>query len=303
MFKNFAQIVDKATKTDGKTIAVAAANDVNTLSTFAIAQKRGLAKGILVGDKEQIETLAKENDIDLSGQEIVHAADDKEAAAKACSLVRQGKAEVLMKGLVKTSTFLKAVLDNENGLRSGKLLSHVFVFEDKLRDKLVLLTDGGINIRPTLEEKAEIVKNSVKLFEAMGGKDAKVAALAAIENVNEKMSETVDARKLQEMSEAGDLGCFVQGPLALDNAISEEAAKVKGLTGEVVGKADILLAPDIASGNLLGKSLMFYGQTANAGTVVGTTAPVIFLSRADDEETKLNSIALCLAVSESIKPA
>jgi len=304
MLKNFEDIVARAEANKGATIAVAAANDVNTLQTFAIAQRRGLATGILVGDEAQIRTLADDHGIDLAGQEIVHAADDREAAAVACSLVRQGRADVLMKGLVKTSTFLKAVLDPDNGLRSGELLSHVFVFEDTLNDKLVLLTDGGINIRPSLDEKAEIIKNAAALFGRMGGGRPRVAALAAVETVNEKMPETVEAQQLERMATAGELGdCLVQGPLALDNAISVEAARIKGMSGDVVGNADILLAPDIASGNLLGKSLMFYGRTANAGTVVGTTAPVIFLSRADDEATKLNSIALCLAVSKPMTTA
>lgn len=301
MLKSFKEVIERASKMEGKKIAVAAANDLNTLKTFAIAKDRGLAKGLLVGDADRIEKLAAENGIDLSGQEIYHEQEDAEAARVACDMVRKKQADVLMKGLVKTSTFLKAVLDADRGLRSGKLLSHVFVFEDRLNGKLVLLTDGGINIRPDVEEKAEIIKNAVELYRAMGGEEARVAALAAIENVNEKMAETVDARKLEDMSKEGALGnCKVQGPLALDNAISKEAAKVKGLEGPVVGSADVLLAPDIASGNLLGKSLLYYGKSANAGTVVGTSAPVIFLSRADDENTKLNSIALCLAVSESL---
>jgi phosphate butyryltransferase len=298
MFRNFDEIIKKAATGKQKIIAVAAANDVNTLSTFALAHKKGLARGILVGDKEVMERIARENDIDLSSQEIIHIPDDKEASLKACSLVKEGKADVLMKGMVKTSTFLKAVLDKDCGLRSGKLLSHVFIFEDSVNKQLTLLTDGGINIKPTLDEKAEIIKNSVALYKKMGGQTAKVAVLAAVEMVNEKMPETVDGAKLQEMAEAGELGdCFVQGPLALDNAISKEAVKIKKLSGDVVGSANILLAPDIASGNLLGKSLIYYGNAANAGTVVGTTAPVIFLSRADNEETKLNSIALCLAIS------
>ena len=299
MFKNFKEIFEKASSGAPKIIAVAAANDLNTLSTFALAYEKGMARGILVGDKDVIHRIADENGIDLESQEIIHCPDDKEAALKACSLVREGKADVLMKGMVKTSTFLKAVLDNESGLRSGKLLSHVFVFEDKVNDQLTLLTDGGINIKPTLEEKAEIVKNSVNLFKKMGGDKAKVAALAAVEMVNEKMEETVHGARLQEMAESGELGdCYVQGPLALDNAISKEAVKIKNLSGSVVGEANILLAPDIASGNLLGKSLIYYGESQNAGTVVGTTAPVIFLSRADNEETKLNSIALCLAITQ-----
>jgi len=299
MFKNFKEVIEKAASGEPKTIAVAAANDLNTLSTFAIAHKKGMAKGILVGNKETIEKIVKEHNIDLGDQQIIDCPDDKEAALKACSLVKEGTADVLMKGMVKTSIFLKAVLDKEHGLRSGKLLSHVFIFEDSINNQLTLLTDGGINIKPGLDEKAEIVKNSVNLFKKMGGDKAKVAALAAVEVVNEKMPETVDGAKLQEMAEAGELGdCHVQGPLALDNAISEEAVKIKKMSGNVVGKANILLAPDIASGNLLGKSLIYYGKAANAGTVVGTSAPVIFLSRADNEETKLNSIALCLAISD-----
>lgn len=303
MYRSFEEIRAAAGRGAGKTIAVAAANDATTLSTFAIASQRKLARGILVGDEAKIRAVAKAEGLDLSGHEVVHVPDEKEAALVACGLVREGKADVLMKGMVKTSTFLKAVLDHERGLRSGKLLSHVFVYEDADRKRLVLVTDGGINIRPSLDEKAEIVRNAVALHRAMGGSRAKVAALAAVEMVNEKMPETVEAAKLQEMAAAGDLGaCDLQGPLALDVAVCAESARVKGLEGPVVGEADVLLAPDIASGNILGKSLIYYGTTPNAGTVVGTTAPVIFLSRADDEETKLNSIALCLCVAERMRP-
>ncbi len=299
VFRNFDEILEKAESRESRIISVAAAADEATLKAVDAAHRRGLASAVLVGPPDAIEEKARSCGVDLSPHTIVEAADDVEAARTAVRLVREGEAHVLMKGQVKTSIFMKAVLDKECGLRSGALLSHVFVFHSPIHDKLMMVTDGGINISPTLEQKADIVRNAVSLWKRMGGEGrAKVAALAAVEVVNEKMPETVDAARLQEMSLAGELGdCVVGGPLALDNAISEEAARIKKIEGPVRGDADILLAPDIAAGNILGKSLMFFARTANAGTVVGSAAPVIFLSRADDERTKLNSMALCVAIS------
>jgi len=232
----------------------------------------------------------------LEDYEIIHADSDKESAELAVSQVKSGNASSLMKGSIKTSILLKAVLDKEKGLRSGKLLSHILIAE--LRNKLFLVTDGGMNMYPDLNQKQNIIENAVRVAEKMGIKNPSVAPLCAVESVNPDMKATLDASILSKMNNRGQIkNCIVDGPLALDNAVSLEAAKHKKIVSPVAGNADILLVPDIEAGNIFGKSIIYFAHAKVGGIIAGASAPIILLSRADDEETKLNSICLAKIVS------
>ena len=258
------------------------------------------ADAILVGNKEEITLIAKNIGMDLNKFEIVNIEDPKKAALHAVELVSTGRADMLMKGLLDTATFLRSVLNKEVGLRTGKLMSHVAVFEIEGIDRLILLTDAAFNTYPELKDKAQIIRNSVVVAKACGISTPKVAPICAVEVVNENMQATVDAALLSKMSDRGQIkGCIVDGPLALDNALSIEAAEHKGISGPVAGNADILLLPNIETANVMYKTLTYTANTKNGGILVGTSAPVILTSRADSFETKVNSIALAALVAEN----
>lgn len=303
MIKNFDQIMQIARERGPKTVSVACAQDVEVLLAIDAAKKEGIVDAILVGDKERIETIAKDNNIDVSKFEIVDIKDMTEASRKAVELVSSGKAHMVMKGLVDTSIILKAVLDKEIGLKTGKVLSHVAVFDIQGYDRLFTVSDAAMNIAPDLDTKKQIIDNAVGVAQALDNKVPKVAVICAKEKVNPKMPDTIDARELQRMNEEGIIkNCIVAGPFALDNAVSVEAAKLKGINHPVAGKADILLLPDIEAGNVLYKSMVYFAPSKNAGLIVGAKAPIVLTSRADTEETKLYSIALgvlCASVSKS----
>ena len=302
MSKNFDDLLSKLKVAEKKTLAVAVAQDEPVLEAVKAAKDKGIADAILVGDKPKIEEVATKIDMDLTEFEIIHEEDVKKAALKAIELVSSGAADMVMKGLVDTSTFLRSVLNKEVGLRTGKLMSHVSVFEIEGIDRLILLTDAAFNTYPDLKQKVQIINNSVMVAKACGIENPKVAPICAVEVVNPDMPATVDAALLSKMSDRGQIkGCIVDGPLALDNAISEEAAHHKGVTGLVAGKADILLLPNIDVANVMYKSLTYTAPTKNGGILVGTSAPVILTSRADSFETKVNSIALAALVSEGKK--
>ncbi|MBM6818225.1 MULTISPECIES: phosphate butyryltransferase [Clostridium] len=302
MSKNFDDLFSKLKVAEKKTLAVAVAQDEPVLEAVKAAKDKGIADAILVGDKAKIEEVATKIDMDLTEFEIIHEEDVKKAALKAIELVSSGAADMVMKGLVDTATFLRSVLNKEVGLRTGKLMSHVSVFEIEGIDRLILLTDAAFNTYPDLKQKVQIINNSVMVAKACGIENPKVAPICAVEVVNPDMPATVDAALLSKMSDRGQIkGCIVDGPLALDNAISEEAAHHKGVTGLVAGKADILLLPNIDVANVMYKSLTYTAPTKNGGILVGTSAPVILTSRADSFETKVNSIALAALVSEGKK--
>jgi len=293
MIKNFDQIMQIARERGPKTVSVACAQDVEVLLAIDAIKKEGIVDAILVGDKERIETIAEDNNIDVSKFEIVDIKDMTEASRKAVELVSSGKAHMVMKGLVDTSIILKAVLDKEIGLKTGKVLSHVAVFDIQGYDRLFTVSDAAMNIAPDLDTKKQIIDNAVGVAQALDNKVPKVAVICAKEKVNPKMPDTIDARELQRMNEEGIIkNCIVAGPFALDNAVSVEAAKLKGINHPVAGKADILLLPDIEAGNVLYKSMVYFAPSKNAGLIVGAKAPIVLTSRADTEETKLYSIAL-----------
>jgi len=274
-------------------IVVAAAEDGEVLEAVKQASSEGIVDAILVGDPDKISEVARSRNIDVSSFEVISAKNDEEAAMKAVQTVSSGKGDLLMKGFIKTSTLLKAVLNKEWGLRTGNLLSHLFLFEVPRLGKVIGLTDGGLNTYPGLQEKVAIVNNAVSCYHALGVETPKVAVLGAVEVVNPDMPCTLDAAALVQMNRRNQIkGCIIDGPLALDNALSVEAAKHKGIVSEVAGSPDILLVPDIEAGNLLGKVILFMANGAGAGVVLGAKVPVVLTSRGDTARTKALSIAL-----------
>jgi phosphate butyryltransferase len=293
MFTELSALIDGARAGGRSRIAVAAAADLPVLEAVHAATEAGIAESLLIGIKKDIEALAERIGMDSKWIEIIDISDPRQAAAKAVSCVREGAARILMKGLLPTEILLKAVLNKENGLPTGKLLSHVGMFQSPYYPKLFCITDAAMNIAPGFEEKLGILSNAVNMYHRIGEANPKAAVMAAVETVNPKMEPTIHAAMLTQMNRRGQIkGCVVDGPLALDNAISKEAAEHKGIFSEVAGNADIILVPDIESGNLLYKSLVFFGGAAVAGIIIGAKAPIVLTSRSDSEKSKLYSIAL-----------
>lgn len=298
MIKNFQEILEKVKKQNIKKVSVAVAQDKHLLEAIKEAHIQGIVEAILIGDKNEIEVVALEIGIDLREFELIDEPDKTKAALKAVELVRVGRADMVMKGLIDTKTFLRAILDREVGLRTGKLMSHIAVFEVSTIDRLIFITDAAFNMYPELKDKIDIVKNAVTVAQAVGIEKPKVAAICAVEVVNENMKATVDAAILSKMNDRGQIkDCTIDGPLALDNALSEEAASHKGIVSDVAGKADILLMPNIESGNIMYKTLTYTSDCKNGGLLVGTSSPVILTSRSDSKESKIYSIALAALVA------
>lgn len=302
MSKTFADLIAKVNECGTKKVAVAVAQDSAVLEAVSAAKERKIADAILVGDEKKIREIASSMNIDLSGFEIINVEDTTQAALTAVKLVHDGKADMYMKGLIDTKGFLKSVLDKEAGLRTGKPLSHVCVFEIEGIEHLLFLTDVAFIPYPTLEDKVNIIHNTLEITEACGITNPKVAPLAAVEVINPKMPATVEAGELTQMNKDGKItGCIVDGPLSLDLAIDPEAAKHKGATDRAIqGDADVLLFPDIHAGNLVYKCLVHTAKVINGNILTGTKAPVILTSRSDDFETKVNSIALGAVVAEAM---
>lgn len=292
--------IDKIIKEENfgtKVLSVAAAAEDHVIQAVTKARDMGIVDVILVGDENKIRTIADDNGLDLSGIRIIDCKDPAEASRVAVGLVSSGEAHILMKGLVDTSVYIKAVLNKENGLRKSRLLNYVAVFETQKSDRLLYMTDPGINIEPNLEEKEIMMKNSVSLAKALGNECPNVAFISPIEKINTKMDSTLHAQAIKEKySESTDFS--VDGPLALDLAVSQEAAKIKGVSSEVCGKADILIVNDIGVGNALYKSLVHFGSAKSGGIVLGASAPVLLFSRADSTETKLNGIKMGVLLSD-----
>lgn len=299
MVKNFAELKDKALNSGRMVLSVAAAADEAVIAAVEEARKIGIIDAYLVGDKDKIVSIAVEMGVDINNYEVIDEKDVGTAARTAVKLVHDGQADFVMKGILGTSDLLRAVLDEEIGLRGNNLLSHVMVYNIPTYHKLLMVTDGGMVINPTLEEKAGIIRNAVEVGRALDIDPLKVAALCAVETVNPKMQATIDAKELAEMSSRGEIeGAIVEGPLAFDLAISKEAAEHKGVTGEVIGDADCLLVPYIEVGNGIGKCLAYFGGAQCAGIVMGATKPIVLVSRADPPEDKFNSILLgCVIAS------
>ncbi len=300
MSKNFDDILAKLKTASTKKMSVAVAQDTHVLEAVKVAKERGIVDSILVGDKEEIEKKAAEVGMNLDDYEIIDVKDTIEAARTAVSLVHDGKADIYMKGALESRDFLKSVLDKEVGLRTGRPLSHVCVFEIPGIDRLLFLTDVAFMPYPTLEDKKVIIEYTVDVARACGVECPKVAPLAAVEVVNPKMPVTVEAAELTKMNEAGEIkNCIVDGPLSMDLAIDPEAAQHKAgaLDRKIVGDADILLFPDIHAGNLTYKTIVRLAKVKNGNILTGTKAPVILTSRSDSVEVKVNSIALAAVVA------
>jgi phosphotransacetylase len=259
------------------------------------AGAKGLITPILVGPANKIEEIAVTSNIDLGNTEIVNTPHSHESAAKSVSLIREGRAELLMKGSLHTDELLAAAVARETGLRTGRRLSHVFIMDVPTYHKVLIITDAAINISPALEDKADICQNAIDLAVSLGQKEPKVAILAAVETVTTKMPATIDAAALCKMAERGQIrGGILDGPLAFDNAISKEAATIKGIKSTVAGDADILLVPDLEAGNMLAKQLSFLANADSAGLVLGARVPIILTSRADSVRSRIASCAVAV---------
>jgi phosphate butyryltransferase len=295
---SFAQLTEAARQAGPRTVAVAAAQEHEVLLAAIEAQQLGLARCILVGDQNAIEALAREAGADLGGAELVNEPDPVRAASQAMKLVRSGAAHIAMKGRVETRLFLHAALDKELGLRTDRLLTHVAAFEIPGFPRLVIVSDAGVVVAPTLEQKVEIVQNAIFAAQRLGIDRPKVAILAANEMVNAKVPVSLDAANLSKMADRGQIkGGLIDGPLALDNAVSKESARIKGIQSDVAGEADVLITPDLESGNILIKSITYFANGVMAGVVVGARAPLVLPSRADSHQAKLMSIAFSVLLA------
>ena len=302
MTKSFDDLLAKVSQCSKKTVAVACAQDDAVLEAVKAAKERGIADAILVGNEAEIKTIARTLKMHINEYKIINVEDPVEAARTAVKLVHDGEADMYMKGLIDTKSFLKSVLDKEVGLRTDKTLSHVCVFEIKGVDHLLFLSDVAFVPYPDLATKANIIKNTVEIAHACGVECPKVAPITAVEVVNPKMPCTVEADELTKMNENGEItGCIVDGPLSLDLAIEPQAAFHKGTTDrKIVGDADVLLFPDIHEGNITYKCLVHTAECKNGNILTGTSAPVILTSRSDEFEVKVNSIALAAIVAEAM---
>jgi len=285
--------------------AVAHPCEESALTGAVEAAQAGLITPILVGPRTKIEETAKSAHVDISHLEIVDAPHSVEAARQAVALVREGRAEVLMKGSLHTDELMSAIVSREGGMRTGRRISHVFIMDVPTYHKVLIVTDAAINIAPALEDKVDIVQNAIDLAISLGLEKPKVAILCAVETVNSKMPATLDAAALCKMAERGQIkGGILDGPLAFDNAISKDAAKTKGIKSPVAGDPDILLAPDLEAGNILAKQLSFLANADSAGMVLGARVPVILTSRADSVRSRIAScgVAKLVAHARRAKP-
>ncbi len=297
MIKNFAELVEMAKTKETRRVAVAAAADKPVLMALKQAMEDGIAMPVLVGNKEEILRIGGAIDFNFDGVEIYSENNPKKSAVKAVELIRENKADILMKGLVSSGDFLKAILNKENGLRKSGTLSHVAFFESPNYHKLLGLTDAALNVEPEFHEKVAILKNAVEAFHKLGIDTPKVAVIGAVETVNPKMLPSTDAALMTMMNKRNQIsGCIVDGPLALDNAVSAEAAHHKGIESEVAGEVDLVCTPDIYSANIMYKTLNFLGGAISAAVIMGATVPVVLTSRSDTDQSKLMSIALAAAM-------
>ncbi|TKH66080.1 phosphate butyryltransferase [Bacillus cereus] len=292
-------LIDQAAGQPKKTVAVAVAEDHEVIEAVAKAIKLQLAQFRLYGNQEKIMGMLQEHGLQTSEHvEVIAAMSNAEAAELSVKAVRNGEADVLMKGNIPTANILKAVLNKEWGLRKGSVLSHVAAFEVPNYDRLIFVTDAAMNIAPDVIQKAAIIQNTVEVAWAIGIDLPKVGPIAAVEVVNPAMQATIDAAMLTQMNRRGQIkDCIVDGPLALDNAVSQIAAEHKGIVSDVAGKADILLVPTIEAGNVLYKSLVYFADAKVGAMIAGAKAPIVLTSRADSAETKVYSLALAVATA------
>lgn len=293
-------LLSKCAKLEAIPTAVAHPCEATALSGALEAAKLGLIVPILVGPRDKIAATAESARLDLGNVDIVDADHSHASAAKAVELLREAKAELLMKGSLHTDELMGAVVARDGGLRTSRRISHVFVMDVPTYHKLLVITDGAINIAPTLEDKVDICQNAIDLVVSLGLSRPKLAILAAVETVTSKMSATLDAAALCKMAERGQIkGALLDGPLAFDNAISKQAAATKGIRSEVAGDPDILLAPDLEAGNILAKQLTFLANADSAGLVLGARVPIILTSRADSVRSRIASCAVAMLAAHA----
>ncbi|MGL5439103.1 MAG: bifunctional enoyl-CoA hydratase/phosphate acetyltransferase [Filifactoraceae bacterium] len=293
--KNFNELIAKLkAHTSSKKVAIAGAHDEHALEAVFMAEEEGLIDPIFVGDKVKILSIANELGRKIDESKIINEVTDEDCAKKAVKLVRDGQANVLMKGKLQTADLLRQVVNKEEGIGMGKNMSHVAILEVPGYKKLLGITDGGMIVYPDLEQKRDIVLNAVEIFHNLGYECPKVAALCAVETVNPKMQEAVDAGKLKEMNLEN---CVVEGPISYDLAMSHESAKIKGYTSPVIGDVDIFLMPNMATGNIVSKALIYSAGATMAGIVVGAKVPIVLTSRGATTEEKYLSIVLSAAAS------
>lgn len=280
-----------------RTIALAAAEDIDALRAVCVARDMDFANAILCGNTDKIQKLAGENGLDISKFEVIHCADDIDAARVAVKLVRTGRADILMKGLVHTADILRAVLNRETGIRGDGILSHVSILYSHIYNRTLFLTDIAMVMYPDLETKVKLINNAVKIAHTMGVDTPRVAPLCAVETLNPAMAATVDADNLRQMNERGEIkNCIVSGPIAFDIAVSKSAAEKKGVTGPIAGDADILLFHNIEAGNNTIKAMVQFGDWIFGGLILGARAPIVLNSRSDSDVSKLFSIACACAM-------
>nr|WP_295733461.1 phosphate acyltransferase [uncultured Intestinibacter sp.] len=293
MIKKLDEILDTLKGNEKAVLSVAAAHDEEVLLAIKSATEMGIITPILVGHEDEIRNISNKINFNLDKIKIINKETIEECAEVAVKLVSSNEVDFVMKGLLDTSVILKAVLNKEWGLRTDSLLSHVMIYEVGFYHKLLVTTDGGMNIAPDYEQKVKILKNAIKATEPLGLKTIKVAALAAKEKVNPKMQATIDAKQLEDAGKNGEFGenVIVEGPLAFDLAVSKEACKVKNFKTQVGGDVDIMLMPTIEVGNGIGKAFTYAAGAKSAGIIMGAKAPIVLVSRADTHESKLYSIA------------
>ena len=299
MIKSLDDILEAIKEYPRRKVAVAVAESASVLQAVKEAREQDIADAILVGDAQKIARVAETVGLDLDGVEVIDEDDELLAAKAAVEAVHSGRAQVLMKGNLHTDDFLRAVLDKQNGLRAGVIMSHCFILDHQAENRLIIVTDAAMNIAPDIIQKSQIVLNAVLLAECLGMFNPRVGILGAVELVNPAMQATVDAAVLAGMDRRGQFPtCRLDGPFALDNAINVEAAELKGIGGDVAGRCDILVMPNIEAGNILAKSFTFLARGLVAGVLIGATAPVVLTSRADSAQAKLYSIATAVYVAD-----
>ena len=295
--KKINELIELAQKGAIKKLAVAVSADKHVLEAVSAASKEGIINPILVGNEKLTRQYANEIGFDVSNFLIIDEPKDKDACVRAVALIREGKADFLMKGQVATAVLLKAVLDKEKGLRKGSTLSHFALFESPYYHKLIGVTDAAMNVAPDFNDKVSIVKNAVAAMQGIGVEIPKLAVIGPVEVVNPKIESTVHAALLSQMNYRGQIkGCIIDGPLAIDNAVSKDACEQKKIKTEVGGDADILMAPELNSANILYKTLSFIGGGVSAAVILGAKCPIVLTSRADSERIKLLSIAFAAAM-------
>jgi phosphate acetyltransferase len=296
----YEQLLERCRGLDPVPTAVAHPCEKTALAGALEAAEKGLITPILVGPAKKIAEVASQAGLSIGSIRVIDAPHSQAAAAKAVELVRKGEAEVLMKGSLHTDELLGAVVARETGLRTGRRISHVFIMDVPTYHKVLVITDAAINIAPALEDKVDICQNAIDLCVSLGVARPKVAVLAAVETVNSKMQATLDAAALCKMAERGQIrGGIIDGPLAFDNAISKDAARIKGITSEVAGDPDILLAPDLEAGNILAKQLSFLARADSAGLVLGARVPIILTSRADNVRSRIASCGVAMLAAHA----